>query len=545
MSILLPIHSADTPLLSDQRHWRVAVLLLLILATLVAVVDVVHLPLDDHEVFVAESAQEMHDRGDWIVPYFNGQPRLNKPPLNYWLAAAAAWLTGDLAHIQGWHARAPSVLGGLGMVLLTLYIGVRLYDRQTAWLAGLIMASSAGFLMYTHNARPEMLYSFFCTAGIAAFINAWQADDQSRRQRWSAWSMWLAFALATMTKGPQLPLMLLAAMVIFLRTQRLLWARIARILRPLSGFAIIAVLCVPWWWALHLRLGGAGLRGSQLSGSELRPIWPPTLYYLYRPLQQILPWLVLLPGAVLAPWRKPGVTPARLLGLLIIVPALILCLGRLRWFYLLPALAPMCLLLAASAVSLFRASGDPAPWWRKWILPVHWGLLVAGALWLLTQPDAGVGRVLLALVVITGIFVPTMMAADLRARQPLIDVVAMGLMFAGAAIALAPSPAVWGDREAPQKMTQAVLAQVPANARLAVLKATPNTVIYYAQRRIVRYTEMDEVVKALEQAPDRQLYLMVKVEDFPMLRARLGVAPEVLFTSTMDEGLQLVKLVRP
>ncbi len=36
-------------------------------------------PLEAHEAFVARSATEMLRRDDWILPYFNGDPRLQKP----------------------------------------------------------------------------------------------------------------------------------------------------------------------------------------------------------------------------------------------------------------------------------------------------------------------------------------------------------------------------------------------------------------------------------------------------------------------------------
>jgi 4-amino-4-deoxy-L-arabinose transferase-like glycosyltransferase len=53
------------------------------------------IPIAGHEVYVAETALEMWERNDWIVPYCNDQPRLNKPPLNYWLTGAVAWLSAS------------------------------------------------------------------------------------------------------------------------------------------------------------------------------------------------------------------------------------------------------------------------------------------------------------------------------------------------------------------------------------------------------------------------------------------------------------------
>ena len=37
----------------------------------------------------AEASREMIERGDYIVPHFNNQLRLDKPPLAYWAQVAS------------------------------------------------------------------------------------------------------------------------------------------------------------------------------------------------------------------------------------------------------------------------------------------------------------------------------------------------------------------------------------------------------------------------------------------------------------------------
>ncbi|MEQ8662318.1 MAG: hypothetical protein RLW62_15995, partial [Gammaproteobacteria bacterium] len=69
---------------------RVGIWLLLLLAALLGSVRLAVLPPDAHEVLVLRSVEEMAARGDWVVPYFNAEPRLNKPPLSYWLTALVA-----------------------------------------------------------------------------------------------------------------------------------------------------------------------------------------------------------------------------------------------------------------------------------------------------------------------------------------------------------------------------------------------------------------------------------------------------------------------
>jgi len=47
-------------------------------------------PLNNHECFVSITAREMLESGDWIMPTYNGEPRLEKTPLSYWLVAGLA-----------------------------------------------------------------------------------------------------------------------------------------------------------------------------------------------------------------------------------------------------------------------------------------------------------------------------------------------------------------------------------------------------------------------------------------------------------------------
>jgi 4-amino-4-deoxy-L-arabinose transferase-like glycosyltransferase len=75
--------------------------------------------LDETEPLFAEAARQMWKTGDWITPYFNGNTRFDKPPLIYWLMAAAYQVIGA----NEWAVRLPSALAATGLavfVFLTL-----------------------------------------------------------------------------------------------------------------------------------------------------------------------------------------------------------------------------------------------------------------------------------------------------------------------------------------------------------------------------------------------------------------------------------------
>src|SRR5436309_2301812 len=68
---------------------------------------------DLDEGFYAAVVAEMNRRGEWITPYFNGQPWFEKPILLYWLAKPAVLLFG-----QQLGPRLPSALAAFGTYLV-------------------------------------------------------------------------------------------------------------------------------------------------------------------------------------------------------------------------------------------------------------------------------------------------------------------------------------------------------------------------------------------------------------------------------------------
>jgi len=105
----------------SRAHGALIPALLLLLAGFIATSGIATLPMDGHEAFVVQTTHEMQARNDWVVPWFNGEPRLNKPPLNYWLTGATAWASGTLEHIEAWQGRLVSALAALAMAIVTLF----------------------------------------------------------------------------------------------------------------------------------------------------------------------------------------------------------------------------------------------------------------------------------------------------------------------------------------------------------------------------------------------------------------------------------------
>lgn len=315
------------------------------------------IPLEKHEVFVLETSQTMLETGDWVVPRFNGELRLRKPPLNYWATCAVALLDPFNDSVRIWHGRLVSLLAGLGILLTSAAVGRRLYGEPAGMLTATVLLCMQGFLHLSYNARPDPLYGFFSLLQLFCWIGAWRAKDCGPKQRNAAWCGWAAAALAVLTKGPQVPAMFGIGLLIFL-----VWngerQRIPSILRPLTGLALAALITLPWPLLLSLRLRAepVELADTQLSGSLLTQFasWSDlaSFYYPFRLVPLLLPALLLLPLLAyrLLKHREPLLPATRLLLIALFTLLFVFSLGgQYRKHYLYPAL-PLIALLTAEGI---------------------------------------------------------------------------------------------------------------------------------------------------------------------------------------------------
>ncbi|MGH8567617.1 MAG: ArnT family glycosyltransferase [Gammaproteobacteria bacterium] len=533
--------------LARPPAWWGSVALILVLAGLVAGIGTTTLPLEGHEALVVQTAEEMHARGDYIVPYFNAEPRLVKPPLSYWLTGATAGLFGDPDHIEPWHGRLPSILAGLGLVGLAITLGRLWYDRATGLCAGLMLGTSAGFFAYTHNARPDLLYAFWCAAGYTAFAHAWQATPGGLAGRLWAYAMWGGYGLATLTKGPQLPLMLLLACALYAGLCGPGWRRGLRTLRPLAGVPILCALTLPWWLMLRHRLGATGLYGSQLSGTLLIPEWRAVLdpYYLYRPLQLVLPWALMVVPAVLFVRRSGRDGAAAWLVCIVLVPALCLSFGvQRRWFYMLPVLPALCVLLGAGTAR-WLGEGPPARNWRAWFVALH-GLLILGALaWLLTSGDPATehGPIALCLALCVPLFL-WVSARRIRDRGTWLgDMSVVAVMAAVVFIGLGATRLLWSqDRFDRPRLAEAAARGASPDTPFLSLAIDPNVFVYYTGRHIHWARTLRGFTRALSQAPQGEARAIVLSRDLDKLSRCCEVQVLDHMPGDRDEATSVVAL---
>jgi len=123
-------------------------------------------PLDDPgEGQHAEIAREMLG-GSWITPRLNGVRYFDKPPLLYWLTAAAFHRLGPTEGA----ARLAPLAGALLAVAGTTILGVGLLGRGGGFLAGAALLSCALFAAFARYVRPETLFVAAISWGFAGLL---------------------------------------------------------------------------------------------------------------------------------------------------------------------------------------------------------------------------------------------------------------------------------------------------------------------------------------------------------------------------------------
>jgi 4-amino-4-deoxy-L-arabinose transferase-like glycosyltransferase len=405
-------------------------------------------PDEPRYALIAEELRTMdHGPKGLVLLHLHGAPYTQKPPLFYWLAAAAG---APLGRVTEFAARLPSALAGIATVAATIAFGTLCFGRGAGTLAGLLLATTFDWTDRARTVQLDTLLALFETTALLAFwrIEAARHARGAAEQRASVDArrrnlVWLhgSLALAVLSKGPVGWIVPLLAIAAYLGWERRL--RDLRGLLPLWGLAL-SILPGLVWITAAVSLGPPGffqdavienLFGRAVKGTTHAQ---PFSYYLEKFPPDLLPWLLLLPVTVWAARRAIASDAA---------PD-----DRRPWRFLLAW-------IATSVLFFSLASGKRL----RYLLPVEpaFALLFAASLrvWLAHSPRAPRSLAIVAAVLGAGALAA---AGALIAKNPLGDAVLTGWLAVALIAIVAATALTW---------MQLARRGAATEARIAVLAA--------------------------------------------------------------------------
>ena len=146
---------------------------------------------DLDEGFYGAVVAEMNRRGEWITPYYNGEPWFEKPILSYWLAKPALMIFGESG------ARLASALCLFALLAVVGTWARRFLSDEAARLAplvlgGMVLVAAIGRLMMT-----DVPFILFLSL---AMLTAWRAFEE--RSPLLLVLAGAALGFANLAKGP-------------------------------------------------------------------------------------------------------------------------------------------------------------------------------------------------------------------------------------------------------------------------------------------------------------------------------------------------------
>jgi len=257
---------------------------------------------DPDEGLHASIAQEMVERGDWLVPRFQGKPFLDKPILFTWAQALSLRLFGMNAAA----ARLPGMVFGLLAMVTTGLLGWRMFGSAAGLLAATFYMTLILPTILVQVPVHDVALVPWVNLAILAF---WEAErSEARRTRVLATlAAGIVLGLACLTKGLVGVALVGVAYGSYLLVARRLTVRIGG--RGLVALLIAGLVAAPWYLAMEARLPGylhyyfvdrhvlGYVTTTQRHGHC--PWW----FYLPLVLGGGLPWIAYLPVRIKQWWR--------------------------------------------------------------------------------------------------------------------------------------------------------------------------------------------------------------------------------------------------
>lgn len=249
-----------------------------------------------NEGFYADAARRMLASNNFMDIIYNGVPRFNKPPLQYWLIA----ICGKIFGMNELAVRLPAALAGLGTVFLVYRIGKILESRALGIWAAIILTFSFQFVINARYGTPELVLTFFFTLAIYWFLRAFHQNSV-----WYLLGSYFALGLAILTKGYPYLVVIGAIVLCYLLADAWAgdkqWKRRLGFLRLYWGLPLALGIGMSWvgymWWHYGSEFQEVFLRETFDRAFTRKGGFKP-LFYLEASTWGFLPYSLIFFGAL-------------------------------------------------------------------------------------------------------------------------------------------------------------------------------------------------------------------------------------------------------
>lgn len=258
----------------------------------------------DQEGRAAIISKNILESGNWLDINAPGEIVSEKPIMSYWLCAASCWLFG----INEFGLRVPTILAGIFTVLLTCYLGSRIYGSETGFLAGYLIGTMQFFVYSCHLVFIDAV---LCCCYLISMVFLYEGYFREYKANKLLYFFYIFLAAAVLLKGPAS--ILLAGLTILLlaikkRSFRIVWE-----LKPISGFFIILLISAPWYvyecihkgngfaWDFFINQNVSRFTGINMAYKDGKR--GSFFFYFANLLYGALPWSLLIPFALIT-FRK-------------------------------------------------------------------------------------------------------------------------------------------------------------------------------------------------------------------------------------------------
>lgn len=320
------------------------------------------LPLIDRdEPRFAEASREMIQRGDYVVPYFNNQLRLDKPPLTYWAQTVSYRIFGE----NDFAARFPSAVAAALIAVTIPLRGLKIGGRGTGWRAALIFTLCLQTFIHAKAAVADMWLALFVTTAHWSALELLRdgltnAPHETATMRHRTLHWWFLFyislALGFLAKGPiaWTPLLTVGSTVFYAPNLQL-----HRRFKFVRGILLMLVIVAAWGIPALVRTHGEFLRigiGRHVIGRSFGAMeghgWDSLggyvvllPFYFVTVFVSFFPWSIKLPSLLKQLWHRRDKIDCYLFSGAAIIFIIFSLLKTKLPHYTLPAFGMLALLL--------------------------------------------------------------------------------------------------------------------------------------------------------------------------------------------------------